>query len=202
MINIYFLGGSPCCGKSTIAERISEKHGFQYYKADDYLEKYIKLGADKGDEWLAYIASMSMDELWLRDPSVMHDEEFQTYERLFPYFISDIEKFDKNIPVITEGACFLPYLADQIQIDKRHYSCIVPTEIFQIEQYKKRIWVNDYLSSCSNKEKAFNNWMKRDVMFATSVLKQSKEIGYKTLIVDGTLSIDNSVSFIEECFSL
>ena len=202
MENIYFLGGSPCCGKSTIAERICEKHGFQYYKVDDYLEKYIKLGAEEGNEWLTYITKKSMDELWLRDPSVLHDEEFRNYENLFPYFKSDIGKMDNKIPVITEGATFLPYLMDKIKIDKRHYVCMVPTEKFQLDQYKKRPWVNDYLSSCSNKEEAFNNWMKRDIMFASSVLKRAKELSYKTLIVDGTLSIDDNVLFIEKCFGL
>jgi adenylate kinase family enzyme len=39
MNNIYILGGSPCCGKSTIAEKICEKYGIQYYKVDNYLDK-------------------------------------------------------------------------------------------------------------------------------------------------------------------
>ena len=28
----YFIGGSPCSGKSTVAEMLSEKYGFYYYK--------------------------------------------------------------------------------------------------------------------------------------------------------------------------
>ena len=202
MKNIYFLGGSPCCGKSTIAEMISKKYGFQYYKVDNNLEKYIKIGADKGDEWLKYIANMSMDELWLRNPDVLHAEELKTYERLIPYFISDLEYFGKNVPIITEGAAYLPYLAEQLQIDKKHYICIVPTKEFQINQYKKRQWVSEYLMSCSNKEEAFKNWMERDIMFALTVLEQAKNIGYKTIIVDGNKNIDENLLLVEEYFEL
>ena len=55
MGKIYYIGGSPCCGKSTIAKMISEKYRFQYFKADDYLENFIKNGAKDRDKWLKYI---------------------------------------------------------------------------------------------------------------------------------------------------
>ena len=73
---------------------------------------------------------------------------------------------------------------------------------FQIDQYKKRQWVDEYLSSCSNKEKAFENWMERDSMFALSVLNQARNIGYKTIIVDGAKSVDDNLLLVEEYFEL
>lgn len=36
MTDIYYIGGSPCSGKSTVAEMIAEKYGFHYYKVDFY----------------------------------------------------------------------------------------------------------------------------------------------------------------------
>ena len=43
-INTYYIGGSPCSGKSTVAEIISEKYNLYYFKVDDFLEKYTKMG--------------------------------------------------------------------------------------------------------------------------------------------------------------
>ncbi len=202
MRHIYFMGGSPCSGKSTMAEMLSKKHGFQYYKADDYLEKYIQKGLSDGDEWLKYIASMSMDALWLREPSILNEEELRTYEKLFAYFISDLEGLCNDIPVIAEGAAFLPILVNGINIDKSHYICVISTREFQLEHYRKRLWINEYLTECSDKEKAFDNWMERDALFALSVIKQSKEIGYETLIVDGKKNIDENLRFVEKFFCL
>ena len=51
MENIYYLGGSPCCGKSTIAEKLSKKYGFKYYKVDDFLVDFTSKGGDSGDDW-------------------------------------------------------------------------------------------------------------------------------------------------------
>ena len=106
-----------------------------------------------------------MDELWLRQPQIINDEELCTYENLFPYFLSALEKMSSDTPIITEGACFLPFMVDRAQIDKAHYICVVPSKDFQIKHFKKRlpIWINDYLSfhqgGCADKEKAFDNWM-------------------------------------------
>ena len=62
--------------------------------------------------------------------------------------------------------------------------------------------MKDYPASCSDKEKAFSNWMERDGLFALSVLKQAKEIGYTTLVVDGTTSIDENYRFVINTFGL
>lgn len=44
----YIIGGSPCSGKSTVAEAIADKFGFYYFKVDDFLDEYIAAGAASG----------------------------------------------------------------------------------------------------------------------------------------------------------
>lgn len=36
-MNIYFIGGSPCSGKSTVTEILSKKYDLYYFKVDDFL---------------------------------------------------------------------------------------------------------------------------------------------------------------------
>lgn len=50
IMNIYYIGGSPCSGKSTTAKILSEKYGLYYFAVDDYLDKYLESGAKKGYE--------------------------------------------------------------------------------------------------------------------------------------------------------
>ena len=47
MTNIYFIGGSPCSGKSTVAEILAEKYDLYYFKVDDFLEEYTKMAPRK-----------------------------------------------------------------------------------------------------------------------------------------------------------
>ena len=48
MMNVYYIGGSPCSGKSTVAEILSERYDLYYFKVDDFLDTYTKQGALKG----------------------------------------------------------------------------------------------------------------------------------------------------------
>ena len=194
--NIYYIGGSPCSGKSTIAEMICEKYGFQYFKADDFLMDFIAKGAEDGNKLLKHISDMSLDQLWLREPAILHDEEMLIYKSIYPYFSDAINKLDEALPIIAEGAAFLPAFMNEIGVPQNHYVCVAPSKDFQFKHYSDREWVNDYLSACSNKEKALNNWMERDALFALSVLDQAIERGYPTIIVDGTKSIEENFKLV------
>ena len=33
-MEIYYIGGSPCSGKSTVAEALAQQYGLAYFKAD------------------------------------------------------------------------------------------------------------------------------------------------------------------------
>jgi len=202
MSKIYYIGGSPCCGKSTIAEMISQKYDFNYYRVDDDLFDFIDRGAKDGDELLSRISAMSADELWLREPIVLHKEELTVYDKLFPYFASKIKKYDKSKPLIVEGNALLPELMKKLDVNKSYYVYITPTKGFQIEHYQKREWVNDYLADSSDKLQAFANWMDRDALFAEAVREQGRNLEYTGFIVDGTISISQMFNIIVKALGI
>lgn len=39
--HVYWIGGSPCSGKSTIAEMITKDYGYTYYQCDLFNEKHV-----------------------------------------------------------------------------------------------------------------------------------------------------------------
>ncbi len=78
-------------------------------------------------------------------------------------------------------------------IDRKHYINITPTPEFQITHYKERPWVSDVIEGCSDKEKAFINWMNRDILFANEVREQCKRLGYTAFVNDGSISVDEMV---------
>ena len=61
MIDTYYIGGSPCSGKSTIAEALSEKYNLHYFKVDDYLDRYMKLGATNKNEICKKLGEKGVD---------------------------------------------------------------------------------------------------------------------------------------------
>lgn len=202
MREIYYIGGSPCSGKSTVAEMIVEKYGFQYFKVDDYLKDYIARGARAGKPLLSQYAEMTLDEIWLREPEVQNDEELKMYREMFEFVSADLHAVGGEKPVVTEGAAYLPALMDETGVGKSNYVCVVPTRAFQYEHYSQRPWVADYLEGCGDTELAFENWMLRDYLFADAVLRDAERLGYAALVVDGTRPIADTFKAIETVFRL
>ena len=202
MAEIYYIGGSPCSGKSTMAELLAEKYGFQYFKQDDYLEEYMRRGVQEERNLFKKVSLMSMEEMWMRPPAELCAEEIALYEIMFSYSIHDVLALSQEGTVIAEGAGFMPSLVKKINIDKSHYICVVPTKEFQVNMYSKRSWISHYLSDCSDPSKAFENWMERDALFAETVLQEAEAFGYASFIVDGVSSIEANLATIQNLFQL
>ncbi len=80
MNNIYIIGGSPCSGKSTIANILKEKYKLFYYKVDDYLEEYTTRGAVKGFFVCKQRIGRTSEDIWMREPKI------QCYYRRSSFF--------------------------------------------------------------------------------------------------------------------
>lgn len=190
MIDQFYIGGSPCSGKSTVAEILTKKYDLFYFKVDDDLERYTALGAEKDYEICQKQLAMSAEETWMRDSAVQCCEELQWYREIFEFVVSEMERITSKKPILAEGAAFLPELMRQMQVSQARYLCIMPTREFQVFHYRKRKWVPHVLEGCSYPEKAFENWMERDALFAGAVRKQCRCAGYRTLVTDGGRTAD------------
>ena len=201
MANIYYIGGSPCSGKSTVTEILAAKYHLFYFKVDDFIDKYLKMGASKGYEICKKQDSLRADEIWMREPVLQCQEELLYYKETFAFVLEDLMQI-KEKDIITEGAAYLPELMRKLNISNNRYISITPTRDFQISHYKKREWISFVLEGCSDKEKAFSNWMERDILFAKEVQKQCIKENYVSIINDGKIEVDEYVHRIAAHFGL
>ena len=200
-MNTYFIGGSPCSGKSTVAEILAEKYDLYYFKVDDFLEEYTRLGAAKGYVICKKQEDMGPEQIWMREPQLQCEEELTFYEEVFEFVMADLEKINAK-GIIAEGAAYLPKLMKKLGVSKDRYLSITPTKEFQVEHYSQREWVPYVLEGCSDKEKAFANWMERDALFAKEVQRQCAEEEYVSIVNDGNIGVDEMVGMVVVQFGL
>ena len=201
-MNIYYIGGSPCAGKSSVAEILSKKHDLYYFKTDDFLDRYMQTGARKGYPVCRKVTSMNAEQIWMREPFIQCREEFDIYREIFEFVETDLKQIDWKGGIITEGAAYLPELMKQSGIPDSRYISITPAKEFQITHYRERDFVPLVLEGCSDKEKAFRNWMDRDVLFAQEVQRQCQKENYISVINDGTMEMDELANLVAAHFEL
>ena len=184
---IMYIGGSPCSGKSTVADMLSKERGAYYFKVDDFLDELLSEAAENGNAVCAAVRNMSAEEIWMRQPEIQSDEEFAIYSEIAPFVFRRLEEIDAEL-IITEGAAFTPEVMKEH--GKEDYITIVPSPEFQVEHYRKREWIPYVLKGCSDKEKAFDNWMKRDIIFAEKVRSECEEQGIPCIVNNGFATIE------------
>lgn len=199
---VFYIGGSPCSGKSTIAGMLTTHYGLASYKLDDDLFAFMEKAARAGKPHSAADLALDFEQTWMRPPQLQAEGEFAIYEEIFPYAMAAIAARESEQTLIAEGAGFLPRLLAQQGVDKSHYICLVPTEAFQRENYARRPWIGQFLADCQDPDAAFDNWMRRDALFAREVLREAEALGYPTLIVDGQASVKDNCDRVRSVFGL
>lgn len=193
MTNVFYIGGSPCSGKSTVAQALAERYGLTHFRVDDHLDAFIDQGAAAGWPICSRIRSMSEEETWMRDPQEQCREELDFYAEVAPLVTARLNRLDDS--VIAEGAAFLPELMHRQGVPASRYVAVTPTRAFQWSRYSERPWVPHVLRDCSDQQAAFANWMERDALFAEEIRRQCGRLGYASLLTDG--SVTEAERFLE-----
>jgi len=186
----FVLGGSPCSGKSTLAERLAGEFDLHYYKVDDYQAEHLKRCDPVRHPIIAGFAKMDWNEIWMRPVELQVKEEFAFYRELSGLILEDLAAYDGSHPVLLEGAAFLPELVNQWGIPHTRAIFLIPTDAFQRHHYQQRGWIQDILSKCEDPKTAFDNWMARDHIFGLEIHEQAQQFQYPTIIIDGQKDIN------------
>jgi len=198
----YILGGSPCSGKSTTAEMLAAKYGFQYYRADNHDRAHMQRSQPDLQPVMFKISRMSWEEIWSRSVADLLKDEIAYYREGFSFILDDLCQFDLETPVILEGAAFLPDLIHQYPVLHHHVVYMIPAIAFQLHHYQKRPWIHGILKECRDPRQAFANWMKRDEFFGQEVIRQANLYGFPVIVVDGSADIDMQFKAVERQFRL
>lgn len=199
---IYWIGGSPCSGKSTIADSLAERHGMLLYRCDDAYYVHEKLISAEHQPVYHKLTRASCDEVWLRPVERQIAEELEIYREEFPFILKDLEARSSDRPILLEGAALLPELLVAHGVAPDHCIWIVPTEEFQRHYYAQREWRHGVLTDCSDPNQAWENWMTRDAGFASVVARQATALDLKLIVVDGSRSIVENEAIVETHFGL
>ena len=200
-MEVWYIGGSPCSGKSTVAEQLAARFGLTHYRVDDDLDALIDEGAAKGWPVCSRIRSLSPEETWMRDPAEQCREELAFYREVSGLVRARLQGLRAE-RVVAEGAAFLPELARLWGVAPQRFVAIMPTREFQISRYSRRPWVSQVLRDCSDPAAAFANWMERDALFAEEVRRQCVRPGYASLLTDGSVSGEECLAQIAAHFGL
>ena len=196
------MGGSPCSGKSTIANILSRKYDLPVYHVDQvFYERHVSQITQQKQPTLTKWHNTPWDELWTQPHDVLLDEARACYNEHFDLILHDLLDIENHKPIIVEGTALLPGRVSELITEKNKAIWLVPDESFQRQYYLMRgDWVQGILNECRQPEQAFENWMKRDAAFGRWIVGQTQQYNLELIIVDGVLSIQENADIIAQYF--
>ncbi|MCB0026899.1 MAG: hypothetical protein KDE28_03265 [Anaerolineales bacterium] len=199
---IYWLGGSPCSGKSSVAALLAEQYGLALYACDDHFPAHQAEATAAGQPTLHQLGQMSWDEIWLRPVPELVARVIAIYREEFPLLMADLQALVGDRSVLVEGDGLLPALLASLAIEPKHTFYLVPTPAFQKTMYAQRPWVQGILDQCREPEQAFANWMARDVAYGRWLATEAANCGFPVRPVAGDLNIAATAAVVADAFQL
>jgi len=203
LAHIFWLGGSPCAGKSSICEVLAERHNLRCYHCDVAFNEHRHRFTPAGQPTLFKWTHTPWDELWMQPAAVLLDEAIACYREHFDLILQDLRAFPKTIPILAEGNPLLPDRVFDLLRHPRQAIWLVPTAEFQKKCYPERgAWVQTILSQCTDPDQAFQNWMARDIAFANWITGKATALQLTLLPVDGQRTIAENAELVARHFGL
>ncbi len=137
----------------------------------------------------------------MQSQSALLEQAIACYTEHLRFIFSDLAAMEGM--VIAEGTSLLPDCIKPLLVDASRALWMVPTEDFQREMYPKRgAFVAEIIKQCAEPEKAFKNWMDRDVAFAHWIQTRTRHHKLRCIVVDGQSSIEDNTEYVAEYFKL
>lgn len=190
-----FIGGSPCSGKSLLAERLSQELDLPVYHADEYFDDHARQ-AQEGTV-LRRIQSWSPEQIFRRDVAEMVMDFVTLGYEEFPMIVRDLEAEEWKRGAIVEGCALLPALVATTMTATDKAVFLIPTEAFQRYHYARRSWIHHILKQTSDSEQAWENWRVRDARFSEIVSQQAQLAALPVVVVDGGSPPDEIYSLVK-----
>ncbi len=202
---IYWLGGSPCAGKSSMTALLTPIYNLRVYAVDQALPRQLPQITPATEPTLHKWTHTPWDALWMQSPAVLLDEAITAYREHCRLVVAEVIADAATLPpgqtLLVEGTALLPDCVAPYLPDAHHGLWVVPTEAFQRDHYPRRgPFVQAILDQCRDPDQALTHWMDRDVAFARWVAAEATRHGYRVLVVDGSRTIADHAAQVTDHF--
>ncbi len=198
--NVFWLGGSPCAGKSSISSILASRFDLDVYRVDEAFDVHIQRLNSESHSTLANWCAASWNQRWMQPLESLVQEVTACYREHFALILEDVISLPKQKPLLVEGTALLPREVVGVLPNRNQAVWVVPTVDFQREHYSKREWVNGILQQCDDSEAAFQNWMERDIQFARWVIAEAEALDCRLMMVDGQHTIEENAAMLAAHF--
>ena len=199
--HVYWLGGGPGGGKSTMAGRLARDCGLRVYSTDDAMADHARRSSADDSPHLAEFIVMDMDERWVRRPPTTMLETFHWFRgESFDLIVEDLLDLPRE-PVVVEGFRLLPHLVQPLAGPQRAV-WLLPSPTFRRTAHESRGSLWTIAGRTSDPELALSNLLARDALFIERLAVETRRLGLPAIEVDLGTGVEDLLNRVRDAFGL
>jgi 2-phosphoglycerate kinase len=200
---VFWIGGAPDAGKTSVARALSDKFGLSVYHYDQADLRHHERLATLSTEYSAFLAS-GMDERWVAPtPEELAKRAWRAFEDRFPFVMEELRARapSPGAGILAEGFGLTPGLVAPQLSEPSHAVWLLPTEGFKQASMRRR-GKGAFEGAVSDPERAARNLFERDQILAERIRREAGALGLTIIDVDGSRSIDSLAAHLTVRFHL
>ncbi|ALV37339.1 hypothetical protein [Streptomyces sp. CdTB01] len=202
--HVYWIGGGSGAGKSTVARRLADRHGWRLYATDDVMPDHAARTTPDEAPFLHAFLAMDMDERWVNRPPQVMLETFHWFRgEGFGLIVEDLLRLPPRPCVVVEGFRLLPHLVRPLLAAPERAVWLLPTPDFRRAAFRGRSAPGEgFLWRTSDPERAGRNLAERDGLFTEHLRAETERLGLRAVPVDTTMTEDALTQEVSRAFRL
>lgn len=200
--HVLWIGGPPDCGKTTIADRLAERHGLQVYHFDRHeMEHFGRVDPARHPAlYAAHPDRMTTEARWLGSPpEAMARETIACWTERFGMALDDLRAMPPAPPIVAEGPGLFPDCVRPFIADRRQAIWLVPSDEFKRASVLRR-GKPGARHETSDPERAQRNLIARDLAMGAYVRERAAALDLTQVEVDGSRDLDAVTALVEQHF--
>ncbi|GAA4145763.1 hypothetical protein [Actinomadura keratinilytica] len=187
--HVYWIGGGSGAGKSTVARRLADRHGWRLYGTDEAMRDHAARTTPANAPSLHEFLAMDMDERWVnRSPEVMLDTFHWFRGEGFHLIVEDLLALPRE-PCVVEGFRLLPHLVRPLLADPDKAVWLLPTPEFRRAAFRSRAAPGEgFVWKTGDPARAERNLAERDHLFTMRLQEEAARLGLRTVRVDTSMT--------------
>lgn len=197
---VYWIGGMPASGKSTVARRLAEQLDLPVYHLDIHEPEHLgQITTERQPNWW-----FSIHEKYLTFPTARLTEILLAEcEERMAFVFKDVRNH-QTVSLLAEGAAFLPGILQREGVQARRALFLILDPDARASRWEslRSATRTSVLSDYDDPEAAWATWMERDKLVSQVIAEQARAAGMGLLEIEAEASVDAVSSAVMEHFGV